>query len=102
MSTALARGVSSTTSWSGRGSRRTSTSGSESVRAVATLKRFPSGSLHGFEVERTRAPLHEMSWTAAQDWPGVDRCVGDIHNQPTGSPVWVYWRTPLVALERSL
>ena len=77
-------------------------SGSESVRAVATLKRFPSGSLHGFEVERTRALLHEMSWTAAQDWPGVDRCVGDIHDQPTGSPVWVYWRTPLVALERSL
>eukprot|EP00966_Prymnesium_polylepis_P282679 6531818-Prymnesium_polylepis.1 len=61
------------------------------ARVVATLRRFPGG-LDGYTVERRAVKAHEMSWTAAQDWPGIDRSVGDIYDQPTGHPVYIYWR----------
>ena len=62
-----------------------------SARVVATLRRFPGG-LDGYSIERRRAVSHEMSWTASQDWPGVDRAAGDVYDPITGVPVHIYWK----------
>ena len=61
-------------------------SGSESVRAVATLRRFPGG-LDGFR-RQVLPEMCEMSWTAALSNPGA---LG-IHDEHGGAPVHIYVR----------
>ena len=67
-------------------------SGSSAVRAVATTRRFPGG-LVGYALEKDRAVLHEMSWTAAQVWPGGDRVLSGNPDIQAGVAVYVYLRT---------
>ena len=64
--------------------RRISSSGS--VRAVATLRRFPRG-LDGFQ-RQALPEMCEMSWTAALTNP---EALG-IHDQQVGAPVHIYTR----------
>mmetsp|Transcript_73519 Transcript_73519/g.163341 ORF Transcript_73519/g.163341 Transcript_73519/m.163341 type:complete len:88 (+) Transcript_73519:1-264(+) len=62
-------------------------SGSEHVRAVATLRPFPNG-LHSYHQE-LRPERCEMSWTAAMASP---KGAGSL-TQNLGAPVHIYVRS---------